>query len=340
MADEAQVTPDNDAPLSEAEGEDIIAAEMASVSAERTGTPKVEPAPAAATAKKAEPKPTAQADAGGTGKGEEGDPNASPKPEDKKADDIAAAAQAAIKAEQDKANAEAVAAAARELQKQKDEDAKKAAEASGKPVAIDAAAALKEIVDASDGVTIADVDDDGNPVQRSFKEWATMYPGIAQAAAIMGAKLAEKVAETRLSGIQSRLEPLVKAQQAQEFEQARGTVFDSLAKPEFGAHEDARQIVDSPKYAEAIEKAPDVIRECAQSWDPALQKLALEWYKTKAGIKSEAVKKAEATHKKTNLTAAAGLRSTGKPTPTAGDELTDDEAKRLFDEALEAGRRG
>ena len=333
MPDEAPVTPENDAPLSAAEGEDIIAAEMAGATADYAGTPKVDPVPA--PVKEPAAKPTANADQGG-----DPAPAEAPKPADQKADEITAAAQAAIKSEQDKANAETVAAAARELKQQQEAEARKAAESSGKPAVIDASAALTEIVDASDGLMIADVDDNGAPVQRSFKEWAGMYPGIAQAVAVMGAKLAEKVAEQRLGSIQSQLEPLVKAQQAQELEQSRGKVFDSLAKPEFGAHEDARQIVDSPEYAQAIGKAPDVIRECAQSWDPSLQKLALEWYKTKTGIKSETVRKAEAAHKKNNLTAAVGLRSAGKPTVKEGDDLTDAEAKRLLDEAMDEGIKG
>lgn len=333
MPDEAPVTPENDAPLSAAEGEDIIAAEMADATADYAGTQKVDPVPAPVKEPAAKPAPNADRAAAAA-------PVAEPKPEDKKADEITAAAQAAIKSEQDKANAETVAAAARELKQQQEAEARKAAESSGKPAVIDAGAALKEIVDASDGLMIADVDDNGAPVQRSFKEWAGMYPGIAQAVAVMGAKLAEKVAEQRLGSIQSQLEPLVKAQQAQEHEKARGQVFDSLAKPEFGAHEDARQIVDSPEYAQAIAKAPDVIRECAQSWDPSLQKLALEWFKTKTGIKSDTVKKAEAAHKKATLTAAVGLRSAGKPTVKEGDELTDAEAKRLFDEAMAEGIKG
>jgi hypothetical protein len=329
MPDEVQVTPEPEAPLSAEEGEDILAAEMASVSSELSGAAK--PEATAAPEKPAKVKPVA--DEGETKPGEAD-------PADKKTDDIAAAAQAAIKAEQDRANAETVASAARELQKQREEDAKKASEAAGKPALVDAGAALKEIVDASEGLMIADVDDDGKPVQRSFKDWAGMYPGIAQAVAVMGAKLAEKVADARLGSIQSQLEPLVKAQQEQRIEKARGEVFDALAKPEFGAHEDARQIVDSPEYAQAIGKAPDVIRECAQSWDASLQKLALEWYKAKAGIKSATVQKAEGSHRRANLTAAAGLRSAGKPTVKEGDELSDADAKRLFEESLAEGIKG
>jgi hypothetical protein len=110
----------------------------------------------------------------------------------------------------------------------------------------------------------------------------------------------------------------VKAQQAQELEQSRGKVFDALAKPEFGAHEDARQIVDSPEYAQAIGKAPDVIRECAQSWDPSLQKLALEWYKAKAGIKSP-----------TGPVATSGRADGGSPRSTERNARASPEAKGM-----------
>jgi hypothetical protein len=332
MPDEVQVTPEPEAPLSAEEGEDILAAEMASVSSELSGAAKPE-APAATV------KPTkvkSVADEGETRidakPGEQDTPDA-----DKKTDDIAAAAEAAVKEEQDRANAETVAAAARELQKQREEDAKKATDAAGTPALVDAGAALKEIVDASDGLMIADVDENGDSVQRSFKEWAGMYPGITQAVSVMAVKLAEKVAEARLGAIQSQLEPLVEAQKEQAFDKKRGEVFDALSKPEFGSHEDAQQIVDSTEYMQAIEKAPDAVQKCAMSWDPARQKLALEWYKAKAGIKSATVQRAEGAHRRANMTASAGLRSAGKPIVKDGDELSDAEAKRLFDEALAEG---
>jgi hypothetical protein len=117
-------------------------------------------------------------------------------------------------------------------------------------------------------------------------------------------------------------------------------VFAALAKPEFGSHADAKEIVDSPEYADIIGKAPDVIKTCANSFDPAKQKLALEWYKAKVGIQSETVKKAAASLKKATATAAAGLRSTGKPVVKDDSVLSKDDAQSLLEGAIEEGRRG
>jgi hypothetical protein len=71
-----------------------------------------------------------------------------------------------------------------------------------------------------------------------------------------------------------------------------------------------------------------------------MQKLALEWYKAKAGIKSATVRQAEATHKKVHATAAAGLRSTGKPIVKDEADLSPEEAERLLQESIEQGRKG
>lgn len=346
MPDEAQVETQPETPLSAEAGEDIIAAEMASAAKDYSNPASAMPSkPDAGNGKPAAAVPPKVGGETSDGTKPEGEPAAKPgekppSPAAPDADAITAAAQAAIQAEQDRQNAETVAAAAKKLQEQQAEDARKAAEASGKPVATDVQAVLKEIVDGSEGVMIPDVDDDGKPTQRSLKDWTAAYPGITQVAALMASKLAEKIAESRLGAIQAQLQPLVQAQQQAAMDAKRGEVYAALAKPELGAHEDAKEIVESPKYAEAIGKAPDVIKTCAESWDPAMQRLALEWYKAKNGIKSATMQKAEATHKRTNATAAAGLRSTGKPAPKDGDDLSDEEAKRLLEESMELGRKG
>jgi len=334
MADEVQVTPEPEAPLSAEEGEDILDAEMAGTMNDLAGAAKVDDAAATPAAPaKGTPK-AAKTDAAAERTDAEKDtPEA-------QADEITVAAEAAIKAEKEKSDSEAIAAAAKKLQEQQAADAERAAAAAGKPVAVDVQSVLKDIVDGANDVMIPDVDEDGKTTQRSFKDWTDAYPGITQAVAVMASKLAEKIAEQRLGAIQAQLQPLVQAQEQQKLDQARNVVFEALAKPEFGAHADAQAIVDSPEYAAVIEKAPDVIKTCADSFDPAKQKLALEWYKAKAGIKSEAVKKAESAHKKANVTAAAGLRSSGKPIVKTGDDLSEADAKKLLEDAIEEGRRG
>jgi hypothetical protein len=340
MADDTQVETTQEAPLSAEAGEDIIAAEMASA-ARDYGNPATA-TPAKATPKPVEPPFEVPPEVGADGKPEKVDKPAKPgeKTPEASADAITAAAQTAIQAEQDRQNAETVAAAARKLQEQQAAEAQKAAAASGSPTTLDVQAALKEIVDGAEGVTIPDVDDDGRPTQRSLKDWVGTYPGITQVAALMASKLAEKIAEKRFGDIQAQLHPLVQAQQQATMDAKRGEVYAALAKPELGAHEDAKEIVESKEYLEVLEKAPDVIKTCAESWDPAMQKLALEWYKAKKGIKSATVRQAEATHRKAQVTAAAGLRSTGKPVVRAENEISDEEAAELLRTSMEEGRKG
>jgi hypothetical protein len=158
----------------------------------------------------------------------------------------------------------------------------------------------------------------------------------------MASKIAEKLVSARMAAIDAVLQPMVKAQESAALNEARAGVYEKLAGDEFGKHADAREIIESQKYVDAIAKAPEAVQKCAQSWDPAIQRFALEWYKAHAGIKSAVMDDAAKAHAKATAPARGGLRNAGVPktkAPDGDDEnLSEEEKQRLFDAEYDRAR--
>lgn len=249
------------------------------------------------------------------------------------ADAAVEAAQKAVAEEQELQERERLSKVAKELEeKQKAEEASKKAESSGEPKPVDAAATLKAVIDANPNALVLDVDDDGNWTEIQLAQWAERYPGIAHALAIFQGVAARQSASAEIEAIKASLAPIIEQQERQQFRAQVEGLAGELAKEEYGGHADAADLLESPEFVAEIEKAPDAIKTCAQSWKPEVQRYALEWYKARKGIKTQAVAKAEQAHKQRTVPARAGLRNS-TPVPKTGEgEMSKAERDKIFEE--------
>lgn len=262
---------------------------------------------------------------------------ATPTPEEAAAAKIKEAEDAVTK-RHDQAERERVSAAAKKLADEADERAKAEAAKSATPATFEQlrVRALDSIGD----MQVVDPSDTDDKATITAKEWAQKYPGIFDMVVAVVSKANTALGVGGIDPAASgRLQALEQAESIRKWESDRQSTFEKLAAPEMGGHTDAAEIVDDPAYAEWVQKQSPKFQECANSFDPTDQRFAIEAYKAAKGIVTEAVAKARGAKTKTDGIHSTTLR-TRQPAPATGDkEMSPDEAKRLFDEAVESERK-
>ena len=225
--------------------------------------------------------------------------------EGKTADEITAAIEAKGPAETDEekaaretkeaeakklTDAEATAAvAAKAVADSKAADEAKIAQDAAKVVAADAADPVKvqdrlqaSFIENMGDVKVADVDEAGNEIEITAKEFAERYPGTFKMASLLAQHIstdrATSIVDERTGPIQSTLED-------QQFASKQADVFKVLAGDEFG-HKDAAEIHGSEEFKEYYENAPPGIQALNDSWDPKDLAAGLTIYKSANGIET------------------------------------------------------
>jgi hypothetical protein len=240
-------------------------------------------------------------------------------------------AEEVVRKREEDAERKLVADAAKKQAAEEEKTRQAAAEKAKQPVAFDdvRANALKAI----SGMKFVDPTDDNDQATVDAEEWAKKYPGIFDMVVAVATNLGKAGTGAMDEAAVQRLQALEATESARQWEGKRQSVFSSLAESDMGGHEDAQKIIDSKEYAEWVGKQSKAVQTLADDFDPASQRIVIEAYKAANGIVNEAVVKAKSAKAKTDAVHSTTLRSRpSAPSPSA-DAVSDDEAKRLFDEA-------